>query len=85
MTKLHITQDDYGFWQMSVEDDAGNLRLLAHHAATSAHLVENAHELVETRRYPDAVVIVDPPRATVRAASAHAEGYKTPPPRKAGQ
>jgi len=84
MTKLYITQDDYGFWQMSVEDEAGNLRLLAHHAETSAHLVENAHELVETGRYPDAVVIVDPPRATARVASATG-GYQTPPPRKAGQ
>ena len=84
MTKLHITQDDYGYWQMSVEEKDGNLRLLAHYSETPAHLIENAHELVEEGKYPDAVVIVDPPRPALQAALAVGD-YRTPPPRKAGE
>jgi hypothetical protein len=85
MTKLHITQDNFGFWQLSIEDNDGSLRLLAHHSETQAHLVENAHDLVEEGKYPDAVVIVDPPRATTPALAAAAAAYRTPPPRRAGE
>ena len=84
MTKLHITQDDYGFWQLSVEDHDGTLRLLAHQSDSQAHLIDDAHELVAEGKYPDAVVIVDPPRHAVSAVAARPDDYKTPPPRKAG-
>ena len=85
MTKLHVTQDNFGFWQLSVEDNDGGLRLLAHHSETQAHVVENAHELVEEGKYPDAVVIVDHPRAANQALAADPTGYSTPPPRRAGE
>jgi hypothetical protein len=46
--------------------------------------VENAHELVEEGKYPDAVVIVDPPRTTAQERAADSAPYRTPPPRRAG-
>ena len=30
MAKLHISQDDTGFWQLSFEDDDGSLTLISH-------------------------------------------------------
>jgi hypothetical protein len=47
MTKaLHVTQADFGFWQLSLEEADGSLRLLAHRTETVDHLIENARELV---------------------------------------
>jgi hypothetical protein len=43
--KLHITQDDHGFWMMSLEQSDGSLTLLAHHFVKPDHLVEQAHEM----------------------------------------
>jgi len=85
MSTLHVTQDRFGFWQLSLEDNAGNLRLLAHHSESPAHLIEDAHELVADGKYPDAVVIVDPPRAEVQAAGIDVEAYEKPAARKAGE
>jgi hypothetical protein len=84
MDKLHITQDDYGYWMLSLEQEDGTMSLLAHQFAAPEHLIENANELV-TEGKVNAVVLVDPPRRQreiqTRAAS---EEYKKPAPRKAG-
>jgi hypothetical protein len=85
MRKLHVTQDDFGFWQLSLEEADGSLRLLAHRAETADHLVENARELVAEGRYRDAAVVVDPPRKTVAEAAPDLDNYTVPPPRKAGE
>lgn len=85
MTKLHVTQDDFGFWQLSLEEPDGSLRLLAHRAETADHLVENARELVAEGRYPDAAVVVDPPRKSSARAMRDLDHYTVPPPRKAGE
>ncbi len=89
MKKLHVTQDDHGFWLLSLEKSDGELQLLAHHFEAARHLVENAHELVADGTYPDAIVLVDPPRAAASlgvAAAVEAEPmeYHRPEPRKAG-
>lgn len=83
MRKLHITQDDFGFWQLSLEEADGTLRLLAYRGDTPDHLIENAHDLVSEGRYPDAVVVVDPPRP--RRVVADLDDYKVPEPRKAAE
>jgi hypothetical protein len=89
MDKLHITQDDYGYWMLSLEDQDGTLSLLAHHFATPEHLIENANELISEGRV-NAVVVIDPPRAQTGGSQAAAlavgapEDYKKPAPRKAG-
>jgi hypothetical protein len=90
MEKLHITQDDYGFWMLSLEKADGELQLLAHQFAAPQHLIENAHELVEDGTHPNAVVLVDPPRkendfaATAAPAKVAPMEYRRPQPRKAG-
>ena len=87
MDKLHITQDDWGYWMLSLEKEDGTLNLLAHQFAAPDHLIENANQLV-TEGKVNAVVLIDPPRPQPAHAKAPAglaaEDYKKPAPRKAG-
>jgi hypothetical protein len=84
MQKLHITQDDHGYWMLSLEQEDGTLTLLAHQFAAPEHLIENANELV-TEGKVKAVVLIDPPRPRADAVSRGVpEEYKKPAPRKAG-
>jgi hypothetical protein len=83
MDKLHITQDDYGYWMLSLERDDGTLSLLAHQFAAPGHLIENANELIAEGKV-NAVIVIDPPRSEARGAAAAAGDYKKPAPRKAG-
>ena len=84
MDKLHITQDDYGYWMLSLEKEDGTLSLLAHQFAAPDHLIENANEMIAEGKL-NAVVVIDPPRPRTEAAAAGApEDYKKPAPRKAG-
>ena len=87
MDKLHITQDDWGYWMLSLEKEDGPLSLLAHQFVTPDHLIENANEMVADGKL-HAVVLIDPPRpqpANAKASAARAaEDYKKPAPRKAG-
>jgi hypothetical protein len=84
MDKLHITQDDYGYWMLSLEQEGGTLSLLAHQFAAPDHLIENANEMIKEGKV-NAVVVIDPPRPQSQAsARAAAEDYKKPAPRKAG-
>jgi hypothetical protein len=86
MNKLHITQDDSGYWMMSLEKEDGELSLLAYQFETPEHLVENAQEMVVEGRIANAQIIVDPPRpaAAALAEAGVAEEYRRPAPRKAG-
>ena len=81
MNKLHITQDDFGYWMLSLEKEDGTMILLAHQFPTPDHLVENANEIAGGL---NAVVLVDPPRLQFAIAAASTEDYKRPSPRKAG-
>jgi hypothetical protein len=68
MTNLHITQDEDGFWMLSLEHPEEGLKLLAYHFVTPQHLISDAEELAaEDGDYPGARVLVDPPRAAERA------------------
>ena len=85
MDKLHITQDEHGYWMLSLEQEDGAMSLLAHHFATPQHLVENAHELVDTGRVRAAIVI-DPPRPHSDEEQALApDNAPHPVPRRAGE
>jgi hypothetical protein len=83
MIKLHIAQDDFGYWMLSLEKEDGTMTLLAYQFPTPDHLIENAHEMVAERGV-EAVVLVDPP---TRSAAAPATGatreYQRPTPKKA--
>jgi hypothetical protein len=82
MDKLHITQDDAGYWMMSLEREDGTLTLLEDQFETPEHLIDNANEMIE-RGIVRAVVVLDPPRSDVQKPHA-SEGYRKPAPRKAG-
>ena len=83
MSKLHIAQDETGFWQLSLEDDQGQLTLLSHQFPTPEHLIQDARELVEDGTVGDAAIIIGPPRPQLAAARSIPGDYKRPAPRKA--
>lgn len=89
--KLHITQDDYGFWMLSVEHPDGSLQLLSYQFSAPDHLVEDARHLIDRGVYPGAIVLQDEPRSevpqldlTIESDSELAE-YQVPAPKKAGE
>lgn len=83
MARLHISQDDTGFWQMAFEDDDGTLTLVSHQFSSPDHLIEDARELVETGKVPGAAIVIGPPRhGDVRALEASTP-YSKPAPRRA--
>src|SRR5262249_18510319 len=43
---LHITQDDAGYWMLSIEQPEGGLALVAHQFATPAKPLEVANEMI---------------------------------------
>jgi len=89
MARLHISQDETGFWQLSFEDDDGKLTLISHQFAEPDHLIQDARELVETGRVPGAAIIIGPPRSAAPTGSAQSDAlaaprrYVKPAPRKA--
>lgn len=84
MDKLHITQDDFGYWMLSHEKEDGAMSLVAHHFATPDHLIENANEMIAEGKVR-AVILIDPPRSDAPVAAARARrAYQKPAPRKAG-
>jgi hypothetical protein len=84
MDKLHITQDDFGYWMLSLEKEDGTLALVAHQFETADKLIHVASEMIDEHKVI-ATLIVDPPRPAPRAAAAAApEAYVKPAPKKAG-
>lgn len=83
MARLHISQDDTGFWQMSFEDDDGTLTLISHQFPSPDHLIEDARELVEKGRVPGAAIVIGPPRPHDVTARGLTGPYSKPAPRKA--
>jgi hypothetical protein len=83
MHRLHITQDDYKYWMLSHEKEDGTLILIAHQFENADHVIELALEMV--RDGLQALILIDPPRADVRAlAAAEQAAYHKPAARKAG-
>src|SRR5262249_29393255 len=100
MRKVHVTQDDHGFWFISLEEPDGSMKVVAHHYVTARPAIDDAQELIhqETRRAasslpsaaapatPKFVMLVDSPRRTLMASASHGPiDYKIPAPRKAGE
>ena len=76
MPKLHISQDDTGYWQLSLEDDDGKLSLLSHQFPSPDHLIEDARELVADGKVPGGVIIIGPPEPQDVAARDAQKPYK---------
>jgi hypothetical protein len=84
MEKLHITQDDYGYWMLSLEKEDGELTLLAYQFENPDHLIENAREMVADGQL-EAAIVVDPARPPAVAPEARAATpYRRPAPKRAG-
>lgn len=83
MAKLHISQDDTGFWQLSFEDDDGTLTLISHQFPGPEHLIEDARELVEKGKVPNAAIVIGAPRPAARSRLESVSDYTKPAPRKA--
>jgi hypothetical protein len=84
MDKLHITQDDYGYWMLSLEKEDGALGLLAHQFTSPDKLIEIANELIREGKV-NASIVIDPPKTGTRAMVPESpDEYTKPAPRKAG-
>lgn len=59
--KIHVTQDDHGFWMVSLEDADGALALEAFQVVSRQGASEDADHLVTEGHYPLAMVCIDPP------------------------
>jgi len=84
MAVLHISQDETGYWQLTLEADDGTLTLISHQFRSPEHLIQDARELVDEGKVPNGVVVIGPPApADVATARAARRGdYQTPEPRK---
>ena len=99
MRKVHVTQDEFGFWFISMEEPDGTMKLIAHHYVASGPAIEDAQDLIrqELRRAgpsleavggaaPGITMVVDSPRkAAPESLSEAPVDYRIPEPRKAGQ
>ena len=83
MSRFHISQDDTGYFQLSFEDDAGELTLVSYQFEDPDQLIEDATAMARSGKYGAATVVVDPVRRPV-AESAGADEER-PAPRKAGE
>jgi hypothetical protein len=82
--RLHVTQDSNGFWLLSLENEDGSLKLLAHRFPSRDLLVHEANSLAEKGRLQGAEVIADPPEpAQSLAAPAAPTRYVRPEPKRA--
>ena len=83
MARLHISQDETGFWQLAFEDDDGTLTLISHQFTSPDHLIQDARELVESGKVPGAAIILGPPHQGATRGRAMPAAYAKPKPRKA--
>ena len=87
MAALHISQDETGYWQLTLEKDDGTLTLLSHQFPTPNHLINDALELVDEGKVPNAAIVIGPPAPPAVMAAVRADSrrdYVTPAPRKVG-
>lgn len=84
MTKLHIAQDDHGYWMLSAEQDDGTIEVLAHQFSGPEQLVEMAQELISDRQVEATILIAPPRSAGAGAAAVATAAYAKPAPRKVG-
>jgi hypothetical protein len=83
MPKLHISQDETGYWQLSLEDDDGKLSLLSHQFPSPDHLIDDARELVADGKVPGGVIIIAPAEPQDVRARDVQKPYKKPAPQRA--
>lgn len=82
MARFHISQDETGYYQLTFENDEGELVLVSHQFENSKQLIEDAVEMAESGDYGSATVVVDPARRAQPETLGERE-YRRPAPRKA--
>ena len=82
MPRLHISQDETGYWQLSLEDDDGKLSLLSHQFPSPEHLIEDARELVADGKVPGGVIVIGSATSPDARARAVRKPYAKPLPQK---
>jgi hypothetical protein len=86
MARFHVSQDETGYFQLTLENDAGELRLVSYQAKTAEQLLERAVELVRSGEFGDATILADVTvRAPAAATAAAGEQSWRPAPRRAGE
>ena len=85
MARFHVSQDETDQFQLTFEDDAGQLKLLSYDFDNPDQLVEDAMKMAQSGKFGDAIVVVDPARrASFGARAAGGATTHRPAPRKAG-
>jgi hypothetical protein len=98
MRKVHVTQDDHGFWFISLEEPDGTMKVVAHHYVSSGPAIADAQEFIREEAptagahpeflggstAPKIVMVVEPPRRGLLEESSTQE-YTRPEPRKADE
>ena len=95
MRKLHVTQDEFGFWLLSLEEPDGSMRVVSHHYSADGPAIQDARDFIDDEQkvagtegveVPRILLLVDSPRAVRTAAMTEAvTEYKTPQPMRAGE
>jgi hypothetical protein len=85
MARFHISQDETGYFQLSYENDQGELSLVSYQFDSPKQLIEDASEMAESGEFGDATVVIDPRRrvSPTAAPRAIAPTSHKPAPRKA--
>ena len=73
MPKLHVSQDETGYWQLTLEQDDGSLTLLSHQFPSPEHLIQDARDLVAEGKVPGGVIVVGPAANRTTCERAHPE------------
>lgn len=82
--RLHVTKDSNGFWILSLENEDGSLKLLAHRFPDRDVLLHEADLLAATGHLKGAEVVADPPEmAQGLAPAARPTHYVLPQPKRA--
>jgi hypothetical protein len=83
MSRFHISQDETGFFQLTFENDAGELSLVSYQFDTPEQLIEDATDLAASGDFGEATVVIDPHRRPLPLADGDVPVGR-PAPRKAG-
>jgi hypothetical protein len=86
MSRFHVSQDETGYFQLTYENDHGELTLVSHQFDSPQQLIEDAVAMAKSGDFGHAVVVIDPSlRQPAASRSARPSSqYRAPAPRRAG-
>jgi hypothetical protein len=84
MSRFHVSQDETGYFQLTYENNAGDLTLVSYQFDSPEQLIEDATEMAESGEFGAATVVVDPQRRSPEGLLEGPKGHR-PAPRRAGE